>query len=261
MKADVANAAGRSGSVTVALVAPMPAVREHLRSHLERLGFVVWGVDAVQSFYRRWLASRADVVIVDTVATGDEGLQLVSHVRPANSVGCIVLAQHAHDRAAGLDAGADLSLGLPPDMQELSASVRAVRRHYLASANAAADAAAASADHEPSLPGSMPEPNTLIWKLDSTSCCLTVPGGRASIALTTKEYDLLVVLMSSPLLSISKAEILSLWDVDGAAGDYHRVESALSRLRKKVETVCGQKLPVRSNFGRGLAFHAPCRVV
>lgn len=254
MNAELLAPGRREGLQTLALVAPTTGLREQLVTHFERLGYQVWSVDSVQAFYRRWLATTADVVIIDTVATGEEGLQLVNHMRPASAVGCIVVAQSSRDRVAALEAGADLTLSLPPDTHELTAGVRAVLRRY-------ADGSLVRLDTQASSAGSMQEQQAMSWTLDCGGASLIAPGGRSSVSLTTREFDLLVVLMSNPLLSVTKTEILDAWDPQGVNGDYHRVESALSRLRKKVETVCGSKLPVRSNFGRGLSFHAPCRVV
>jgi len=93
----------------------------------------------------------------------------------------------------------------------------------------------------------------LTWRLDPLSACMVAPNHQI-IALTSRELELLGCLMATPGTMVAKQTLIEAMGYADVDDGFHRIESQLTRLRRKTLDISGLALPVRAVFGRGLVF-------
>ena len=136
-------------------------------------------------------------------------------------------------RIAGLNAGALQYFVKPVDMQELAAGIRSqLRRKALLSS---------------------PSESIAPWRLDRATARLIAPN-QCVVQLTSRELDLVGCLMLTQGALVSKQALLEILCIEDAEEGFHRIESQLTRLRRKTLETTGLALPVRAIFGKGLVF-------
>ncbi|MFN7155495.1 MAG: response regulator transcription factor [Acidovorax sp.] len=209
-------------------------IRGNVCRYLECSGFKAWGADSAEDFYVRLLRDRADLVVVDIGLPGEDGLSLVTRLA-AQGVPTVLMTARADldSRIAGLDAGALQYFVKPVDMQELTAGIRSQLR-YLTPRAAQGGALAP-------------------WRLDQAASRLVAPN-QSSVDLTSRELELLGCLMVTPGAMVTKQTLTEAMGADEAEDGFHRIESQLTRLRRKTMDTTGTALPVRAVFGKGLVF-------
>src|SRR5271156_4390098 len=129
---------------------------------------------------RRALAeSRVDLVILDLMLPGEDGLSLARSLREESDVGIIILTGRGEtvDRIIGLEMGADDYLPKPFHLRELLARIKSVLRRVHARIIDRPEAARSRAHFAG-------------WYLDLSSRELVSPSGT-EVRLTTGEFDLL----------------------------------------------------------------------
>jgi DNA-binding response OmpR family regulator len=201
--------------------------RKMLRFVLEQqAGHVV--VEAADAAYaeQHFGNQQFDLVMVDVVMPGIDGLELCKRIRATSNVPIMVVSARGdiQSRVRGLQLGADDYLPKPFDPTELLARVDAVLRRTSRSARADSNGRMRIGD----------------MTLDLTEHRVEVReprGGRRSVQLTPTEFKLLLVLARSPGKAISREELqTSLWGAatDGDAG-YSTVNAYVSGLRDRIE--------------------------
>ncbi len=223
-----------SPEFTIAVVEDDEDIRGNVCRYLECSGFKAWAAESAEDFYVRLLQDRADLVVVDIGLPGEDGLSLVTRLA-AQGVPTVLMTARADldSRIAGLDAGALQYFVKPVDMQELTAGIRSQLRHMTPRA-AQGDTLAP-------------------WRLDLAASQLVAPNQRF-IELTSRELELLGCLMVTPGAMVTKQRLTEAMGADEAEGGFHRIESQLTRLRRKTLETTGTALPVRAVFGKGLVF-------
>ena len=217
-----------SSKSTVAVVEDDDDIRANVCSYLERSGFGAWGAESAEDFYVRLLRNRADLVVVDIGLPGEDGLSLVTRLATQGVPTVLMTARADLDtRIAGLDAGALQYFVKPVDMQELTAGIRSQLRHK----------APRAAEGESLAP----------WRLDRAAGRLVAPN-QQGVDLTSR------CLMATQGVLVTKQALTEAVGADDAEDGFHRIESQLSRLRRKTLDGTGQALPVRAVFGKGLVF-------
>jgi len=169
-------------------------------------------------------ANRIDLIVLDIMLPGEDGLSLCRRLRQDSSIPVIMLSAKGEevDRIVGLEMGADDYLAKPFNPRELLARVRAVlRRSALA-------ALAPSGKRARVL-------NFRGWRLDCALRKLTNPQGSA-IAVTSGEFDLLQVLCERPGRILSRDQLLDLTQGRSAGAFERSIDVLISRLRRKIET-------------------------
>lgn len=221
---------------TVAVVEDDEDIRANVCSFLEKSGLCAWGADSAEDFYVRLLRERADLVIVDLGLPGASGLSLVKRLSDQGIAVVVLTARgELESRIAGLDAGALQYFVKPTDLNELVAGIRSqLRRRVL-----------------PLAGGS----HLLPWRLDSVSANLVAPNQKV-VPLTSRELELLDCLMAAKGGLVSKQALVESMGSGDVEDGFHRIESQLTRLRRKTQEAAGMALPVRAVFGKGLVFIA-----
>lgn len=208
-------------SSTLLLVEDDDAIAELVLLHLREAGFAVEherdGTRAIQAVSRR----RYDLVVLDLMLPGTDGLDICRHLRgAADYVPIIIISARATEthRVLGLELGGDDYVPKPFSVLELVARVRALLRR---------------ADRMNAPSGTVPPLQFGAFVLDPVRRELR----RADqvIALTLREFDLLHHLARHPDQIFTRADLLNrVWGA-GFDGYEHTVNSHINRLRAKLE--------------------------
>jgi two-component system, OmpR family, response regulator len=168
-------------------------------------------------------ASRIDLVVLDLMLPGEDGLSLCQRLRADSRVPIIMLTARSEDidRIIGLEMGADDYLAKPFNPRELLARIRAVLRR------AKLDVAAPAGRGARVL-------SFLGWQLDCVLRELTNPQGTR-IAITSAEFNLLQALCERPGRVLSRDQLLDLTQGRSAAPFERSIDILVSRLRRKIE--------------------------
>lgn len=167
------------------------------------------------------------LVILDWMLPGINGLDVLRHLRAYSSVSVLMLTARDSetDRVMGLEVGADDYLTKPFSMKELIARVRALlRRRELIERTIVTDQAAKRAVL-----------NAGKLRIDPDAYMTTIDG--EPVDLTRMEFALLYLLASNAGRVFSRAYLIdTIWGADYVDGD-RSVDNTVLRLRKKLKTV------------------------
>jgi two-component system OmpR family response regulator len=165
-----------------------------------------------------------DLVILDLMLRGEDGLSLCRQLRATSPVPIIMLTAMADhtDRVVGLEVGADDYLTKPFDQRELLARVKAVLRR-----TAARGAVATPADTRPTLCFAN-------WRLDVTRRELR-SADNTLIILSGGEFDLLLAFAEHPHRVLTRDQLLDLSRGASHAAYDRSIDVQVSRLRYKLE--------------------------
>ena len=188
-------------------------------------------------------ASRIDLVILDIVMPGEDGLSLCRRLRVAGTTPIIMLTAVGTDieRIIGLEMGADDYMPKPFSTGELLARIHAVLRRFRLSALASA----AHANGVYAFAG---------WRLDVVRRRLHAPTG-ALVDLRAAEFDLLVAFVEQPQHVFTRSELLDLLRGPGITPG-RNVDVHVSRLRHRIEDDPDQPDFIRTVRGEGYVFAA-----
>jgi two-component system OmpR family response regulator len=184
---------------------------------------------------------RPDLVVLDIMLPDLDGFEVARRLRQgARKVPILFLTAKdaTEDKVRGLTLGGDDYVTKPFSLEELLARIRAVLRRV--SDGSDAQARLSFADLE------LDEETREVFR------------GQTSIELTPTEFKLLRYLMLNPRRVLSKAQILDhVWEYD-FGGDANVVETYISYLRKKVDSV-GPPL-IHTLRGAGYSLRVPAGV-
>ncbi len=223
------------GAVTrVLVVEDDRTVSEVVARYLAREGYAVEEVADGALALERALRSLPDLVVVDLMIPGLDGLEVCRRLRLAAPIPVIMLTAKSDeaDRIAGLELGADDYVSKPFSPRELMARIRSVLRRARGEPwpQPAAGPSAGAASG-----GSSPTGVVLkAGRLSVDNSAHEVRLAERLVALTSKEFDLLVFLMRHPRQAFSREELLEhVWGY--TYGDTSTVTVHIRRLREKVE--------------------------
>ncbi|HET9140315.1 response regulator transcription factor [Actinophytocola sp.] len=212
-------------------------VRDVVRRYLERGGHRVALADNGEEALR-WVAEhQPDLVVLDLMLPGMDGLEVCRRLRARSAVPVVMLTAlgEEENRIAGLELGADDYVTKPFSPKELALRVASVLRRAQAAAPRGAAADLADGD-----------------------LVLDVAGHRASLsgvplALTTREFDLLVFLMANPGEAFTREQLLDrVWGWD--FGDQSTVTVHVRRLREKIEATPAKPRRIVTVWGVGYRY-------
>jgi len=192
---------------------------------LRRAGIEATGVSNGEEATRLARTTRPDLVLLDLGLPGRDGATFVAELRHEAHVPVIVLTGRAgtEDKVRGLEDGADDYVVKPVDGRELVARVRAVLRR-----NASAAGPGARDELEPD--------RFSFDDLEIDVASRTVVRRGARVALTAKEFDLLVLFAAHPHRTHTREEILAeVWNSTPDTSAASTVNEHVRRLRLKLE--------------------------
>lgn len=208
-----------------------PNIIELNRMYLEGAGYQVVTARTGPEALDRFRSERPDLVVLDLMLPGIDGLSICREIRQQGATPIIMLTARTEDvdRIVGLELGADDYVTKPYNPRELVARVRAVLRRT----NPPAEAA-------------VPAPVLQLGDVALDPARRTVTVSDEPVTLRTKEFDLLQCLLEHQGLVLSREQLLSqVWGYD-YAGETRTVDVHVAGLRKElrasnvaVETVWG----------------------
>ena len=217
---------------------------EVVQQYLSSEGYRVSVANDGSSMRKVWAQGGVDLVILDLVLPGEDGLTLARALREESNVGIIILTGRGEmvDRVIGLEMGADDYLAKPFHLRELLARVKSVMRRVSARSETPEKGAAAHA--RASFAG---------WQLDLTTRELVGPDG-GEVRLTTGEFDLLAAFVNNANQVMSRDRLLDLAR-NREAGPFDRtIDVQVGRLRRKLEPDPQRPTLIKTVRGTGYIF-------
>ncbi|MGE0877963.1 MAG: response regulator [Acidimicrobiia bacterium] len=223
---------------SVLVVDDEPMVREVVTTYLELDGLRVHEAADGESALRAIAAYRPDLVVLDVMLPGTDGLTVLRHLRAEGDTPVILLTARTDeiDRVLGLELGADDYVVKPFSARELTVRVRNVLRRTMNTTASAADTV---------VHGDL--------RIDTRSREVHIAG--RTIELTPKEFELLRVLAAEPRRVFSRRQLLE--QVWGSAPEYQdpaTVTVHVGRLRQKIEHDPDEPTRITTVWGVGYRF-------
>ena len=218
-------------------------IRDLLRRYLSQEGFDVLLAEDGKSLTRIMLRETADLIVLDLMMPGEDGLSICRRLRAANDATPIIMLTakvEDVDRIVGLEVGADDYLPKPFNPRELLARIHAVlRRRPAQEAPGAPSKEAQVVSFGP-------------FEFDLSLRRLTKDG--EPIALTTGEFSMLKALVRHPRQPLSRDKLAQL----ARGRDFEPFDRSLdvqvSRLRKLIEPDPSQPRYIQTVWGVGYVF-------
>jgi len=234
-----------SAAGKVLVVDDDPRVCRLLSRYLGREGYAVNTTSNGEELHRLVATERPDLVILDLVMPGKDGLTLARELRSQSDVAIIMLTGKTEtvDKVVGLELGADDYVTKPFDERELLARVRSVLRRRATQTSAPASSGE----------GSVARFNG--WELDLTAHRLTSPAGK-DVHLTSHEFKLLAALVTRRNRALSRDEMLNLMAGRDWSPYDRSIDVLLAKLRKKIEEDAKNPIIIQTIRGVGYMFTA-----
>ena len=212
----------------IAVLDDEPDITTLLSNYLQSQGFRVSVAHRAETLMALMARDTPALVLLDLGLPGEDGFVIARRLREHWQCGLVIVTGRgdAVDKVVGLEIGADDYVTKPFDLRELLARIKAVLRRM----------APSPAEVNPVVAGHAPTAARLHFDgrvLDTGARRLTNASGE-EIALTSGEFDLLVVLLSHPSRVLSRDFLLE--QTRGReAGPFDRtIDVQIARLRKKL---------------------------
>ncbi|MGP4017621.1 response regulator transcription factor [Saccharopolyspora sp. 5N708] len=225
-----------AGAGRVLVVDDDHAVRDVVRRYLERSGYEVGLAGDGETALRLFTEREPDLVVLDLMLPGIDGLEVCRRVRARSQVPVVMLTAlgEESDRVLGLELGADDYVVKPFSPRELALRVGSVLRRSRTAPTATAESIVDGA-----------------LRLDLPARRGALDG--AELSLTGREFDLLAFLMRNPGRAFTRAELLE--EVWGwSFGDHSTVTVHMRRLREKIEPDPAQPRRICTVWGVGYRY-------
>lgn len=219
-------------------------IRDLLGRFLSKHGYRVTGAQDGKEMRRALGDWAIDLVILDLMLPGEDGLSLCRDLRARSQIPVIMLTMMGEetDRIVGLEMGADDYLPKPFNPRELLARMKAVLRRAQcapAPSRAVGRKVLCFAD----------------WKLDLGLRHLESPR-RLTVDLSASEFELLAAFVEHPQRVLSRDQLLDLTHGRAEAPFDRSVDMQVSRLRHKIEANPKEPELIKTVRGGGYIFTA-----
>jgi two-component system OmpR family response regulator len=222
-------------------------IRDLIGRYLVKNGLRVSTAENAAAARKAMKAAAIDLVVLDVMMPGEDGLSFCRHLRESGDTPVIMLTAMAEDtdRVVGLEIGADDYLTKPFNPRELLARIRAVLRRTQA----------------------VPKPRDQIearrlafdrWQLDVARRELIGPDGVGA-PLSTAEFQLLAAFLKRPGMVLSRDQLMDLTSGRTPQVFDRSIDNQVSRLRKKVEDDPRNPVLIKTVWGGGYMFTAEVR--
>jgi len=226
----------------VLLVEDARDIREPLARYFREHGYRATTAPDAATARKTMKASAIDLVVLDIMMPGEDGLSLCRSIRETTQTPVILLTARGDevDRIIGLEMGADDYIPKPFSPRELIARVAAVLRRTQA------------------LPPRQKPPSAANirfgdWTLDTGQRELIRQDGVA-MPLSSGEFRLLSALLERPKLALTRNQLLDLTKGRDADLFDRSIDNHISRLRKKIEPDPKNPRYIKTVWGGGYIF-------
>lgn len=217
-------------------------LRDLLKRYLSEQGFAVKAVPDAAQMDRALLREHFDLMVLDLMLPGEDGLSICRRLRGTNNLIPIVMLTAKGDdvdRIVGLEMGADDYLPKPFNPRELVARINAVLRR------------------QPQTPPGAPatdDENVRFGQIEVQLGTRILIRNGEETPLTTGEFALLKVLLQHPRQPLSRDRLMEL--ARGREYDVfdRSIDVQISRLRKLIEEDPGKPRYIQTVWGFGYVF-------
>ncbi len=219
-------------------------IRDLLAQYLTEHGYdVVTAADGAE-MRRVCDRQRVDLVVLDIMLPGKDGLEITRDVRARSDLPVIMLTARGDDtdRIVGLEMGADDYLAKPFNPRELLARIKTVLRRAHTLPRRATDRGPARLRFAG-------------WTLDLASRELYSPD-QVNVPLTAGEFDLLATFVEHPQRVLSREQLLDLTRGRDATPFDRSIDVQVGRLRRRIEADTKAPQLVKTVRGGGYIFAA-----
>jgi len=219
-------------------------IRETLARYLVKNGLRASTADSAAQARKMLGSSAVDLVVLDIMMPGEDGLSLCRHLVESGGAPVIPLTAMAEDtdRVVGLEIGADDYVTKPFNPRELLARIRAVLRRT----------ALVPKERDPI---SSDRLTFADWTLDLARQHLVGPDTVVT-PLSTGEFQLLVAFLKRPKTVLSRDQLLDLTSGRTPNIFDRSIDNQVSRLRRKIEANAKQPELIKTVWGGGYKFTA-----
>lgn len=198
-------------------------IRIMVSRFLQKHGFRVSVAESARAMDKILEAARIDLMILDLMLPGEDGLSICRRIRAESAMPVIMLTASGEPtaRVVGLEMGADDYIPKPFDPYELLARIKAVLRRASA------------------LPATMEAAPTAVmrfsgWHLDTAARELRNPE-QSRVILTSAEFDLLAAFCRHAQRTLTRDQLLDLTQGRAGAPLDRSIDILVSRIRRKIE--------------------------
>lgn len=229
---------------SILLVDDEPTLREPLAEYLAAQGFTVTEAASAAAARSVLTEMRPDIVLLDIMMPGEDGLSLCRHLVETRQLPVIFLTARgeATDRIVGLELGADDYVVKPFEPRELVARIRTVLRRVGRGLSPQQE----MEDWHYAFEG---------WSLDPLKRKLTDPEG-VTVPISTAEFRLLRAFLDSPRKVLDRDLLLDLVQGRSAHLFDRAIDNQISRLRRKIEADSRDPQLILTVRGGGYRFAA-----
>lgn len=226
----------------IAVVDDHKDIRELVVRYLSQHGYRVSAAESADGFRRLHERDAPDLLVLDIMMPGEDGLTLCRQLRATTRLPIIFLTAVAEDtdRIIGLELGGDDYLTKPFNPRELLARIKAVLRRTAA--------------------GPLQRTTSQAERIRFADQVLDLARreviGRDGVAipLSTVEFRLLCVLLDHPGEVLSRDQLIELTSGRGTDVWDRSIDSQISRLRRKIEPDPKNPTLIRTQWGGGYCF-------
>ncbi|MEZ6975881.1 MULTISPECIES: response regulator [Aeromonas] len=219
-------------------------IRDLLKRFLEQHGLRVSCARDGKEMKRLLEEREFDLLVLDLMMPGEDGLTLCRELRAKSSLPIIMLTAMGEetDRIIGLEMGADDYLAKPFNPRELLARIKAVMRRTQVEPQPVAESLTRDLRFDR-------------WLLDINRRELVDEEG-VGLSLSTAEFDLLRVFLERPQRVLSRDQLLDLARGREAVAFDRAIDTLVSRLRRKLERDPKNPELIKTIWGGGYLFAA-----
>ena len=226
----------------IAVVDDHKDIRELVSRYLGDHGYRVSAVESAAACRRLLERSAPDVLVLDIMMPGEDGLALCRDLRATSQLPIIFLTAVAEDtdRIIGLEMGADDYLTKPFNPRELLARIKAVLRR-----------SRSLPAHRRGLQGDKVRFDDKVLDVSRRE---VIGRDGVAIPLSTAEYRLLSVFLEHPGMVLTRDQLLDL--TTGRTADVfdRSIDNQVSRLRRKIEPDPKNPMLIKTHWGGGYCF-------
>jgi two-component system, OmpR family, response regulator len=219
-------------------------IRTLLSDYLQKNGYRATAVGDGKAMHRALERGHVDLIVLDLMLPGDDGLKLCRELRATSQVPILMLTALGEeiDRIVGLEVGADDYLPKPFSPRELVGRIKAILRRT------------SHMPRDPELPARGYRFGD--WQLDTTTRTLTHADG-ATQSLSGAEFRLLTVLLAHPTRVLSRQQLMELLRGRDMDPFDRSVDVRISRLRQALREDARAPKIIRTVYGEGYVIGVP----
>ncbi|MCF8131656.1 MAG: response regulator [Cyanobacteriota bacterium] len=227
---------------TIWVVDDDPELRQLLSTYLGEQGYEVRTLSDGRQLTARLEFQRPDLVVLDLMMPGDDGLSILRRLRDGGDdlpVVMLTARGEAVDRIIGLEQGADDYLAKPFMPRELTARIEAVLRR------------------RGGLPAGTPLPDGEIISFGSNRLDLaarTLERDGEAVTITSGEFGLLAAFVQNPHRPLSRERLIELARGPSSETDSRSMDVQVSRVRKLIEPDPSRPRYLQTVWGYGYVF-------